>query len=119
MFANCTIAIAVAITSAMENEITVSGIVTLRPGRKIFQKESRRIFHNLSLISIYPPYFYIFLDRITLQVRFKSSVFSYTPPPHARIPGKHIFQRPRGHLFMVGFKRKDLVFFYGIMLFTA
>ena len=36
----------------MENEITVSGIVTLRPGRKIFQKESRRIFHNLSLISI-------------------------------------------------------------------
>ena len=82
-------------------------------------RESRAYQNNLSLISIYPPYFYIFLDRITLQVRFKSSVFSYTPPPHARIPGKHVFQRPRGHLFMVGFKRKDLVFFYGIMLFTA
>ena len=37
---------------------------------------------------------------------------------NARIPGKHVFQRPRGLLFMVGFKRKDLVFFYGIMLFT-
>ena len=33
--------------------------------------------------------------------------------------GPHVFQRPRGLLFMVGFKRKDLVFFYGIMLFTA
>ena len=49
MFANCTIAIAVAITSAMENEITVSGIVTLRPGRKISRKNPEEYRVNVTV----------------------------------------------------------------------
>ena len=42
MFANCTIAIAVAITSAMENEITVSGIVTLKARQKDFPERIQK-----------------------------------------------------------------------------
>jgi len=49
MFANCTRATTIAITIASEKEITVSGMVTVKPCMNIFGKESINRFHNRPL----------------------------------------------------------------------
>ena len=64
MFANCTSAVRMAITSPIANARTVSGIVYISPGRRIFGKDWIRIFKSRSFIFFTTPIVFIGLQHL-------------------------------------------------------